>query len=250
MKGPSPKLLLLFGGMAGIGVFVLVGMAKSVGVLPSGTTSAEEEVEDLGDRVIRNDPYITYVPNEENPQDYQHYSAPVETVYSPSFGPEGAPIEIFEFGDFECPTCKDFALEMNQVFNQFPDQIHYVWKDFPIPRVHINAVDAAEAARCANDQGKYWEFHDRLFLNQFNLGEELYSQIGTETGLDMPIFESCRGGDTYLRFIEQDFLEGKTLGVNETPTIFINDVMFTGRMDADSISGYIQQVLNGEMSQI
>ena len=115
-----------------------------------------------------------------NAQAPKRYDVPIGTA--PIWGPETAPITIIEFSDYECPYCRKWTSEIwPQIREAYPEQIRLVYKDFPLYQSHPNASPAASAARCANDQNKYWLFHDRLFASS-QLSAQLYELNRHEPG--------------------------------------------------------------------
>src|SRR4029079_8656742 len=84
----------------------------------------------------------------------------------PPIGPASAPVTLIEFSDFQCPFCQRVAPTLKQIRATYGDRVRIVWKDFPLTQIHPQACDAAQAGNCAQEQGKFWEFHDQLFANQ------------------------------------------------------------------------------------
>jgi protein-disulfide isomerase len=145
----------------------------------------------------------------------------------PQIGPPAAPVEIVAFSDFECPFCKQAAPVLRQLLSKYPEGVKLVWKDFPLP-MHANARSAAEAAHCANGQGRFWEFHDVLFLNQGALRPPDLKRYATELGLNVRAFNECIEGGVYRDRVAAGLNHGKRHGVAVTPTVFINGRMVTG----------------------
>src|SRR5690606_14570992 len=110
----------------------------------------------------------------------------VEAV-GPSRGPADAPVTIVEFSDFECPFCGRANPTIEQVEKAYPDQVRVVFRDFPLP-MHPHARKAAEAGHCANEQGKFWELHDKMFANQRALGVDDLKGYAKEAGMDAAKF--------------------------------------------------------------
>src|SRR4029077_20450635 len=114
----------------------------------------------------------------------------VASAGSPAKGPANAPIEMIEFSDFQCPFCLRAHPTVTQVLDTYGDRIRFVYRHYPLPN-HPNARPAAEAAACANEQGKFWPFHDRLFANPAKLSDADLKQGAAELGLDTSKFNAC-----------------------------------------------------------
>lgn len=150
-----------------------------------------------------------------------------------SKGEENAPITIVEFSEYQCPFCKRYVDETYvQIWEEYGDQIYYVFHDYPLA-FHPHAQKAAEAARCAGDQGKYWEMHDLLFNERDKWAEK--EEIGadlrnyaTRLGLDKNRLEECLSSAKYTQAIKDDFALGEKIGVSGTPTFFINGQKIVG----------------------
>ncbi len=162
----------------------------------------------------------------------------------PARGPEDAPIVMIEFSDYECPFCKKWRVEVYDIlFEQYGDVVRFVYRDFPIQSIHPEAVPAAVAANCAGEQGKYWEFHDLLFLGGRKLGRETYIAYAEELGLDMEAFIPCLDSEEQRQEVLADFNDGVRLGVRGTPTFFINGIPVVGAQPFPVFQNIIEQEL-------
>ncbi len=146
----------------------------------------------------------------------------------PSRGSADAPITVVEFSDYQCPFCGRVTPTLKRLRDTYGDRLRIVWKDFPLTDIHPQARKAAEAAWCAGEQGKYWEFHDRLFANQSTLGAEGLKQHATAVGLDAAAFATCLESGRHAERVEDGLDLGRDLGVDSTPTAFINGRRVTG----------------------
>ena len=153
---------------------------------------------------------------------------------SPSKGKAEAKIVIIEFSDFECPFCGRYARDTyGQVVKEFVDtgKIRYVFRQLPIETLHPRALRAAEAGECAHGQGRFWEFHDRLFNNQQMLTEPDLMRHAQALTLNMPAFEKCMAAQLASPAkVRQDQNEGGRAGVTGTPTFFLGTVTKEGRL--------------------
>ena len=146
---------------------------------------------------------------------------PVSTDDDPSVGPANAPVTIVEFSDFQCPYCKLSVPLIKEILAKYPGTVKVVYRDYPGPN-HPHAPQAAEAAQCAGDQGKFWEYHDRLFDRQApGIGWD-FAALAKEIGLKDDVFATCLNTRRYREEVAKDLHDGFKLGVTSTPTFFIN----------------------------
>ena len=141
---------------------------------------------------------------------------------APVRGVREAPVTIVEFSDYQCPFCKRSQSVTKQVLQQYSGKVKLAFRDFPLRSIHPLAQKAAEAARCAGDQGKYWEYHDLLFAKAPELEGSSLKAYATALGLDMTRFNECLQQDKYAALVEKDLQDGMQLGVSSTPTFFVN----------------------------
>jgi len=168
----------------------------------------------------------------------------VETAGRPERGGGAkAPVTIIEFSDYQCPFCKRAEDVVNQVMKTYGDKVRLVYRDYPLP-MHSQARPAAEAAACANAQGKYWDYHAKLFANQSALGEDKLKQYAKDVGLDGAKFDQCLAEKPGKAAIDKDVEDGGKVGVNGTPAFFINGRMLTGAQPFEKF----KQVIDEELS--
>jgi len=153
-----------------------------------------------------------------------------------------APVTIVEFSDYECPFCGRAERIVNQVMTTYGDRIRLVYRDFPL-EMHQHARLASEAANCANAQGKFWEYHAKLFDNQTALSEEQLKGYAEELGLDKAKFETCLKEKPFKAAIDKDMADGSKVGVNGTPAFFINGRMLSGAQPFDKFKEVIDDEL-------
>lgn len=154
----------------------------------------------------------------------------VPVAYDPARvkGDPKAPVTIVEFSDFQCPYCKTAQTTLKHILTQYNGRVKLAFKDFPLRKIHPEAQAAAEAARCAGEQGKFWEFHDALFADQSKqTGADLAAHART-LGLDEKSFEACLATGRYTPKVDADLQEGTKLGITGTPAFFINGVFLSG----------------------
>ncbi len=177
------------------------------------------------------------------PPRFVRYKIPTDGF--PSLGPQDAPIVIVEFSDFQCPYCQRFHLQtFEALMAAYPGKIRFVYRNLPLTSIHPQAFPAAEAALCAYEQGAFWPYHDRLFKGE--LGQEVYLQYAQELNLDVERFRDCLQGHRYRDFIEKDMEFAIDLGVNSTPTFFINGIALVGAQPLSVFREVIDRELAGE----
>jgi protein-disulfide isomerase len=161
----------------------------------------------------------------------------------PAIGPADAPITIVEFSDFNCPYCRKFHLEtFSPLMAAYPDQIRFVYRDFPI--TSPESMVAAQAANCAGAQDAYWEFHDALFAGELGLGREAYDGYAERLGLNVEALNVCIDQGSEQAEIEADARAAAALGVNGTPTFFINGIPLVGAQPLVQFRSVIDAELN------
>lgn len=147
--------------------------------------------------------------------------------HDPVRGPADAPVTIVEFSEYQCPFCGRVTPTLKQIEEKYGDKVRFVFKDFPLPN-HAQAPKAAEAAHCAGDQGKYWELHDRLFANQQQLQVPDLKKYAAAIGLDQAAFDQCLDSGRHAANVQADVDLGSGLGVQSTPTLYVNGRAVTG----------------------
>jgi len=143
-------------------------------------------------------------------------------------GSPGAPVRIVEFTDYQCPFCRNTQSVLNKLQEKYGDRLSRAVRDFPLRQIHPQAEQAASAARCAAEQGKFWEYHQILFQMPAPLDEAALLQQAVSIGLDREPFQACLASGKYRASIEKDFQEGMSHGVTGTPAFFINGVPLSG----------------------
>lgn len=173
-------------------------------------------------------------------------SAPVNVAATgPSLGDEDAPVTIIEFSDFECPFCKRFN---DQTFQQIKanyvdtGKVRVVFRHYPLP-FHANAQKAHEASMCADDQDKFWEYHDAIFAQQTNLGVPALKQMAVSLGLNTATFNSCLDSGKYAQYVQDDLAAGSAAGVSGTPSFFVNGQIVVGAQPYSAFQQAIEAAL-------
>ncbi len=166
----------------------------------------------------------------------------VDAAGRPTRGAASSPVEIIEFSDFQCPYCERAYPVIKRLLSTYGDRIHVVHRNFPLPN-HPNARPAAEAAACANEQGKFWEYHDRLFEHQDQLADPDLKQHAVEVGLDASKFGACFDMRKYQADIDADMAAGRDAGISGTPGFFINGRPLDGAQPFENFKTIIDEEL-------
>lgn len=167
----------------------------------------------------------------------------IDTQGFPTLGPANATVTIVEFSDFECPFCGAQFPILKKIEADFADRIRVVYRQMPLTNVHPHAQKAAEASLCANDQKKFWEFHDAMFQDNKNLDVNALKQKAAALKLDVAAFSSCLDSSKYEDAVAKDVHEGVSLGITGTPVMFINGRFFNGVQPYEEISKVINEEL-------
>ncbi len=161
---------------------------------------------------------------------------------APSKGPKNAPVTIVEWSDFQCPFCSRVVPTLHDLEKQYQGKVRVLFKHQPLP-FHNNAKIAAAASMAANEQGKFWEMHDKLFANQQALDRTSLDRYAEELGLNMSKFKTALDQGKYDAYIDADSAEGSRVGANGTPTFFINGRQLVGAQPIDAFKRVIDEEL-------
>ena len=154
--------------------------------------------------------------------------------------PADAPVTIVAFTDYQCPSCAAMHPELERLVKEYGDKVRLVTRDFPLSQ-HTEAFKAAEAAEAARDQGKYWEYIQILLRNQSALTVDKLKGYASELALDRTKFDSALDSGKFAESVQRDIEDGMKLGINGTPTIFINGDRFDGVPDFASLFAALSQ---------
>jgi len=158
-------------------------------------------------------------------------------------GNSDTPITIVEFGDFQCPYCRAVQPALKEVMDKYSGKVRLGFRDFPLRQIHAQAQQAAEAGRCAAEQGKFWEYHDLLYANQVKLDLNGLKEQARAAALDLERFDSCLAGGKFKPQIESDLQSGTGVGVLGTPAFYINGVPLSGAQPASEFEKIIESQL-------
>ncbi|MBU10560.1 MAG: hypothetical protein CME13_21640 [Gemmatimonadetes bacterium] len=163
----------------------------------------------------------------------------------PSKGPDDAPILLVEYSDYECPYCSRAKSAVRQVMETYGDKVRLVFRVFPLT-IHPHARLAAEAGLCAQEQDRFWDYHDILFSHQRELRSVDLARYAAEIGLDTNAFDVCLESGRFTHLVDADLASGTKFGVTGTPAFFINGRRLTG---AQPFSAF-QQIIDDELERL
>jgi protein-disulfide isomerase len=163
----------------------------------------------------------------------------------PSKGPADAPVVIVEFSDFQCPYCQRANPVVDQVLKTYGNKIRFVYRHYPLPN-HPDARPAAEAAACADEQGRFWPYHDQLFANVSRLSAADLKEHGKAAGLDAAQFAACVDSRRFRTKVDTDLKEADEAGVSGTPAFFINGRPLEGAQPFQAFKRIIDEELKGK----
>jgi protein-disulfide isomerase len=163
-----------------------------------------------------------------------------------AWGPADAKVTIVEFSDFQCPFCERFfKLTYPLIKQKYGDKVRFVYRNFPLTQIHPQAEQSALAAECANEQGKFWDYHDELFSNQQDLSRDAlikYAQNAKVSNISQ--FTTCFDSKKYQDQVNKDLNDGLGYYVNGTPTFFINGKILVGAQPYEVFEKAIDQELS------
>jgi protein-disulfide isomerase len=168
--------------------------------------------------------------------------AQVNTSKAYVSGSTGAPVVLVEFADYQCPYCQKVHSAIQKLQKEYGSKLTVIYKDFPLP-MHANAQKAAEASRCAGEQGKFWEYHDLLFDSK-EFGMNALKEHAHVLKLDEDAFDKCLDSGAEADIVKADLAEAESLGLTGTPSFFVNGHFFSGVVDYAALKDMIDQQLN------
>ncbi len=163
---------------------------------------------------------------------------------SATLGPDDATVTVVAFEDFQCPSCGSLHPILKAVKEKYREQsVRFVFRHFPLSQ-HEHAFASSVAATEAGKQGKFWEYHDKLFENQARLATDNLMSYAEELELNMDAFREALDSNAHKDIVQRDMTDGNVLGVQGTPTIFMNNREYNGQFSIDALSAAIDAVLN------
>jgi protein-disulfide isomerase len=162
------------------------------------------------------------------------------TKDSPVKGPKDAPVTIIEFTDFQCPWCKRSQDSVKAVEQTYGNKVKFVDRMFPLTSMHPRAMPSAEAAYCAKEQDKYWEFRDKLFPSE-TMSDADFKQFAKDLKLNQKKFETCLSSHKYASQVQNDIADGQRFGVRGTPTFFVNGLQTGFPQLSDTVKSELEK---------
>jgi protein-disulfide isomerase len=175
----------------------------------------------------------------------EEFTVPAVTADDHTRGPAGAPVTVFEYGDYECPFCRGAARDVRRMLEQYPGLILFVFRNFPIAELHPHAEQAAEAAEAAAVQGRFWPMYELLLRPSADLDLGALLGYAEEVGLDLDRFRAEVTGRAHAARIERDVREGIRNGVNATPKFYVNGARIDGKLPLEGLEDAIRAGIRG-----
>lgn len=234
--------------LAGVVAVLMISFAnmRSIDTLQDGVADIEDRVAKLKDSVRGQTPTQASPAKtaRRGPDPSRVYA--ITTAGSPVKGPADAPITIAEFSDFQCPFCARVKPTLERVEEVYGDNVRLVWKHFPLPSLHPNAPAAHLASEAAHKQGRFWEFHDKLFANQQDLKIEAFRRYAQNLGMDVARFEQDFRDLSNKKTVDKDTAEARSMRLTSTPAFFVNGRYLRG---AQPFSGFAK-LINEELTRL
>jgi len=168
---------------------------------------------------------------------------PTLSYGNPSLGPRDAKVVVTVFGDYLCKPCAEFEGTIAEMLAEFPDDVRLVWKDMPNQSLHSEAINAAVAARCAGDQGGFWQYHDLLMQEQASINAKNYVPFAAQLGIELEAFQTCYDNKQTQPLVQRDFDEGQRLRIDSTPYTFVNGRRVSGAISYEQLRGFVISAL-------
>ncbi len=233
----SPKTMFFSGFISGVAVLAIVAavffanMAMNDG---SATAANEEETDSLVQDDEADEPAPAEAPSGQLPPvtSDDHILGDVST----------AKVILVEYSDFQCPYCTGHQDTLKSIIDEYGNDVALVFRHFPLS-FHPEAVPAAVASECAAEQGKFWDYHDELFANSGDLGDDSYEEIANDIGLNVNDFLDCYESGRYEDEIAAEMAGGTSAGVTGTPATYVNGTKVSGAVPLATFQGIIEEEL-------
>ncbi|MBU1037040.1 DsbA family protein [Patescibacteria group bacterium] len=237
----SSKTSFFLGLIGGILVICAVGFFVILGVTLSNS-------EDDNNSAANNQNKNTALeqPNQPDNLPSEPQLSNIEQVSSKDHlrGDLNAPIMIVEFSDFQCPYCDMVHPVLDRLVEEYKGKVAWVYRHLPLDQLHPYAQKASEASECAADQGKFWEYSDKLYENQKLINNDYFSQLAGELKLNQGNFDDCLSSGKYTQKVKDQKNEAITAGLTGTPGLFVNDQFVRGALPYDNFKQLIDSLLS------
>ncbi|MEA1962862.1 MAG: DsbA family protein [Patescibacteria group bacterium] len=181
------------------------------------------------------DPYITKVPNLKD-----MIKEPILRTEDPVLGFADAPITIFIYSDYDCEYCAEQLRMIKASIKKYENKIKLIWKDYPEPDFTSASYMAAVAARCADEQGLFWEYNEKLFSEATNLSQAAFRKTAIKTGLDVKKWQNCVNKGSVKKLINDNIFEADALLINGVPFVYVNNQGYLGGIEAGELDELIE----------
>lgn len=171
---------------------------------------------------------------------------PVDSERDHTWGPDDAPVTLLEYGDYECPHCRDAHPVVKTLKAVLKDKLRFAYRNFPLRHVHTHAQKAAEAAEAAAAQGHFWEMNDVLIKHQNDLTINNLVHYAEDIGMNVDQFQRDLHSGTFADRVQVDVRSAEESGVKGTPSFFINGVRHRGAYDYDTLYAAIKSAMDAE----
>jgi protein-disulfide isomerase len=171
------------------------------------------------------------------------FRASVTDTKSPARGPADAAVTIVEFSDFHCPFCRSVQPTLNALLEKYPADVRLVYRHLPLDDIHPSARRAAEASWCADEQGRFWPFHDRLYASGPDASDGTLARLAKEAGLDTTAFDACLASGRARTPVQQDVDEATRHGISGTPGFLVNGRLLSGNLPMDRFVEIVEEEL-------
>jgi len=236
--GKSSKMMFIFGLVSGVAIFGIVGFFIFFGMyqgqdrnnLNNGSPVFTDDIDDSG--------------GQQRPAQPSGGADIKVTEDDHIRGNFDAAVTIIEYSDYQCPFCSRFDDTMKQVMANYPNDVRWVYKHFPLDSIHPFARKAAEASECAGEQDKFWEYSDELFANQSSINFPYLKEAAKSIGLNTGKFDECLDSDKYASKVDDDYWEGISAGVSGTPGNIINGELVSGALPYEQMEAIIESILS------
>lgn len=187
---------------------------------------------------VFNDPFITKVPRLKD-----LIKKPIITDADPMLGEKNSKVNVVVYSDFKCAFCKEQEQTIKNLIAKNPKDVSLIWKDYPENSVKSASYQAALAARCAQEQGRFWEYHDLLFKNSSDQSNDLFSRLAAEINLNLADFNSCLSEKKTAKLVDNDIAEADALEITGVPFIYANDKEIMGQAGLEELEEMVKNEL-------
>lgn len=238
MQNKKTGQLIFALGLLGIGILIVAAAFFQQLFVETFPNAFSETPQTVTSEELGFDPLVTVVPEEE-----RFPAVPKPLATDPTRGAGNPVVTVIEFGDFECENCAAMKPVVEQLLAEYPDQVQHVWKDFPLPSLHLFSEDAAKAARCAQEQDAFWQYHDLLLDRQKTFALQPWIDLAVELGLNEDDFTTCVNNGGTPQTVTEGFLIARSLELEETPSYYINNQRLTGVQSIEDLRTAVEKAL-------